>query len=128
MAKVTDFLEKIKDSISLNQLKIIGWNRILYQIYLAIGFSNELYKYFEEIGVVHEIQKHLRYDITEDYPDYHQFILDFKSDKKDKFHIFKTRSSVKLDLIFADMGTLTMMKNAFKKMEDLHFSEFLEFI
>ena len=83
-----------------------------------------MYKYFEGIGVVGEIQKHLRCDITQQNEDYHKFILDLKS-KKNKFQIFKTKNSIKADLIFADMGTLKMMKNAFKKMEDHYFQNFL---
>ena len=48
-----------KEFYLFKKLKIIGWNRILYQIYLPVGFSAEMYKYFEDIGVVGETDSNI---------------------------------------------------------------------
>ena len=63
-----------------------------------------MFKYFETIKIVSETEKHLQYNISKEYLDYHQFIEEFHSNNNKKFKIFKTKIPVRTDLIFADMG------------------------
>ena len=59
--------------------------------------------------------------------DYHQYLEEYKGKNKDKFKIFKTRCSVRADLVFSDMATQKTMRNAFKNKRTSFFA-FLEFI
>ena len=114
MAKVTDSLEKNEESISMKDIKLIGWNHILYQIYLPVGFSAEMFKYFESIGIVSKIEKIFGMIFQNNFQIIINILQEYESENKDKFKIFKTRSLVWADLIFADMATQRTMQNAFK--------------